>query len=47
MSEQHGGCAAQQECNTERAYQQSLRLECCRTIIQKIGNTEKSNGLQV
>ena len=26
MSEQHGGCAAQQECNTERAYQQSLRL---------------------
>ena len=32
MSEQHGDCAAQQECNMERAYQQSLRLECCRTI---------------
>ena len=38
MSEQHGGCAAQQECNMERAYQQSLRLECCRTI------TRNKNG---
>ena len=35
MFERHGGCAAQQECNIERAYQQSLRLECYRTINQK------------